>query len=78
MVEKARARIAACWEGLSATYDEAPDHRLRGEADRAAWVALLKAVLRPPHPIVLDVGTGCSMRIFAPQPLHVTRHAASR
>jgi ubiquinone/menaquinone biosynthesis C-methylase UbiE len=56
--EMARARIAAYWEGQSETYDEAPDHRLRGPADRAAWVALLKAVVPPPPAFVLDVGTG--------------------
>ncbi|MFN8516713.1 MAG: class I SAM-dependent methyltransferase [Thermomicrobiales bacterium] len=56
--EKAQARIAAYWEGQSGTYDEAPDHRLRGAADRAAWVALLKAVLPPPPAGILDVGTG--------------------
>jgi ubiquinone/menaquinone biosynthesis C-methylase UbiE len=56
--DDAQARIAAYWEGQSETYDEAPDHRLRGAADHAAWVALLKSALPAPPAIILDVGTG--------------------
>lgn len=54
----ARANIAAYWESLSTTYDEAPDHQLRGEAEHAAWLDLLRTLLPPAPARVLDLGTG--------------------
>ena len=53
-----RAQIAAYWEAQSATYDDAPDHRLHDAAERAAWLAFLQAQLPPPPARVLDLGTG--------------------
>jgi ubiquinone/menaquinone biosynthesis C-methylase UbiE len=57
-MEAARANIAAYWETLSATYDDAPDHRLRGAAEHDAWLHLLGSLLPPPPARVLDLGTG--------------------
>ena len=57
-MEAARANIAAYWETLSATYDDAPDHRLRGAAERDAWLQLLQSILPTAPARVLDLGTG--------------------
>ena len=55
---KAKAKITAYWNTLSATYDDAPDHRVRSEAERQAWLTALRALLPPPPARVLDLGTG--------------------
>ena len=60
MVEKQamQSNIAAYWNQVSAAYDDAPDHRLRGAAEHGAWLAILSGML-PSAPLrILDLGTG--------------------
>ena len=55
---KAKANIIAYWNTLSPTYDDAPDHRVRSEVEHEAWLAVLRPLLPPPPPRLLDLGTG--------------------
>lgn len=55
---KAKANITAYWNTLSPTYDDAPDHWVRSEAERQAWLDTLGSLLPSPPAKVLDLGTG--------------------
>jgi SAM-dependent methyltransferase len=46
------------WDRGAATFDEEPDHGVRDPTVRAAWRALLLAVLPPPPRRVADLGCG--------------------
>ncbi|MFN2490134.1 MAG: class I SAM-dependent methyltransferase [Actinomycetota bacterium] len=50
--------IRRFWDVDSATYDDAPNHRPRSAAERAAWSAALARHLPSPPARVLDVGAG--------------------
>lgn len=58
MSERARDNITAYWNTLSPTYDDAPDHRVRSEAEHGAWLDMLRSLLPPPPARILDLGTG--------------------
>ncbi|GAA3302277.1 class I SAM-dependent methyltransferase [Dactylosporangium vinaceum] len=46
------------WDAAAATFDDEPDHGLRGPAVRAAWTALLASVLPQSPAAIVDVGCG--------------------
>ena len=46
------------WDDDAATYDNAPGHRPRTVAERAAWTAAMARLLPPPPARVLDCGAG--------------------
>jgi SAM-dependent methyltransferase len=46
------------WGGRAATYDDAPNHALHDDAQRAAWIERLSAWTGPNPLDVLDVGCG--------------------
>lgn len=48
----------AFWDAEADTFDDEPDHGLRGPATRAAWAALLARHLPEPPAEVLDLGCG--------------------
>jgi SAM-dependent methyltransferase len=50
--------VRSFWEADAATYDRSAGHHPRGEVERAAWSAALRALLPPPPAAVLDVGAG--------------------
>jgi SAM-dependent methyltransferase len=50
--------IQQFWDDDAATYDNAPGHRPRTAAERAAWTAALAGLLPPPPARVLDCGAG--------------------
>jgi SAM-dependent methyltransferase len=50
--------ITAYWDRDAATYDDAPGHRPRSPAVRAAWTAALERLLPTPPARVLDCGAG--------------------
>jgi SAM-dependent methyltransferase len=56
--DEAQQRITACWNGASVSYDATPGHGITTDAERAAWLDTLRAVLPPAPSDVLDVGTG--------------------
>jgi SAM-dependent methyltransferase len=51
-------QITSYWNARGESYDDAVDHSLRDEAERALWLELLASQLPPPPLNVLDVGTG--------------------
>ncbi|GAA4606940.1 class I SAM-dependent methyltransferase [Actinoallomurus liliacearum] len=52
------AAIAEYWDAAAPTFDDEPDHGLRDERTRTAWMRLLRTWM-PPCPVdVLDVGCG--------------------
>jgi SAM-dependent methyltransferase len=53
-----QAKINALWDGASAEYDATPSHGIHDDEQRAAWSAVLKAMLPPLPADALDVGTG--------------------
>ncbi|MEU9085386.1 methyltransferase domain-containing protein [Streptomyces sp. NPDC048357] len=52
------ALITAYWDAAAATFDEEPDHGLRTESTRNAWIRLLHALLPTEPADVLDIGCG--------------------
>jgi len=50
--------IADYWDAAAPSFDEEPDHGLRGEATRRAWAELLRKWAPSPPGDVLDVGCG--------------------
>ncbi|MFN8541529.1 MAG: class I SAM-dependent methyltransferase [Thermomicrobiales bacterium] len=57
-IQVAQGMIAAYWNRVSAAYDDAPDHRLRGAAEHAAWLDLLRGIVPQAPARILDLGTG--------------------
>ncbi|MFD9366431.1 class I SAM-dependent methyltransferase [Streptomyces sp. NPDC060020] len=57
MTERA-ALITAYWDAAAATFDDEPDHGLRADATRTAWIRLLHALLPAEPSDVLDIGCG--------------------
>lgn len=58
-------QINAYWNWRGASYDSQPGHgKHLGEAEQAAWVATIQALLPPPPAMVLDVGTGTGFLAF--------------
>lgn len=54
-----RLRAAAeFWDTAAASFDDEPDHGLRNPVVREAWAALLKPLLPPGSPTLLDIGCG--------------------
>jgi SAM-dependent methyltransferase len=51
-------RVSDFWDGQAATFDDEPDHGLRGPAVRAAWARTLLPVLPGPPAAVADLGAG--------------------
>ena len=58
-------QINAYWNWRGASYDSQPGHgKHLGEAEQAAWVATMQALLPPTPATVLDVGTGTGFLAF--------------
>lgn len=57
-------RINKYWTIRSETYDASPGHGIGSDAERAAWLGLLKRLLPDSPSDVLDVGTGTGFLAF--------------
>jgi SAM-dependent methyltransferase len=53
-----KTAVSRYWSGRAAGFDLGPSHGVLNEAQRQAWLALLRDVAGPPPLTVLDVGCG--------------------
>jgi len=53
-----KTAVSHYWSGRAAGFDLQPSHAALNEAQRQAWLDLLRAVVGPPPLTVLDVGCG--------------------
>jgi SAM-dependent methyltransferase len=58
IMDETSAAIVDYWDAYAATYDDAPDHGLRGDGTRRAWARRLDSWMPSAPADVLDVGCG--------------------
>ena len=58
MGENVVGQVAAIWDGQAAHFDDEPDHGLRDDAVRRAWIDHLRSWLPEPPADLVDLGCG--------------------